>query len=328
MVPKKILIIQLRRVGDVIFTLPVIDVLKINFSQAKIDFLVEKPSDQLVKLNQNLNETLVYEKDKHLFWIREIRKRQYDWILDFLSNGRTLILTVLSGAPVRAAFEGPLTRRLVYNHRVKVSTDQYIVDQKMDLLKSLGLKADQWSWNLRIPEAEKKWAESFLEQSDQRLVGIAPVSRRETRAWIPKRFAETIRFLKKTGHQVVMLWGLGEKSYIDSITQQLKDEKIIVPPQTTLLQLAALIQRCSLLVGVDNGPKNIAVALGVPTVVIMGPTNPVSFNPRHPSHLTLRDETLFCIGCGLNTCPYHHECMEHITPDMVIERIQELWKKK
>src|SRR5260221_4200370 len=100
--PERILIIQLRRIGDVVFTLPVIGALRERFPRAQIDFLVEPPSDQLVRRHSGLSETLVYEKDRPAAWLWKIRARRYDWVLDFHSNGRTLWLSFFSGARVRA----------------------------------------------------------------------------------------------------------------------------------------------------------------------------------------------------------------------------------
>lgn len=327
--PKKILIIQLRRIGDVVFTLPVLGELRKQFPMAKIDFLVEKPSDQFVRLNPHVNETLIYDKDKPFYWIQEIRKRKYNWVLDFLSNGRTLLLSRFSGAPVRLGFSGPFTRQLIYNYLVPVSTNQYIVDQKLDFLRSLGLKINNWSWNLKVPKEDKSWADSFLKSvgvinSKANLIGIAPASRRATRRWIPERFEEVIQSLKKSGSNVILFWGKGELEFVKSLAKNLN---VIIPPETNLLQLTALIERCSLVLGLDNGPRNIAVALGVPTLVLFGPTNPISINPHNdPKHQVLRDEKLFCIACGLNTCPYKHECMENISSKTVIDKIE--WMRR
>lgn len=336
---KKILIIQLRRVGDVVFTLPVIGALRKNFPDAQIDFLVERPSDQLVGLHPDLNELLVYDKSRPIFWIREVRRRSYDWILDFHSNGRTLLLTLFTGAALKAGFSGPLTRTLVYNRRAEVNDKKYIVEQKLDLLRKLDLSADKWSWGIKIPELEMKWAEDFLKSANvkngDKLVGIAPATRRATRAWISERFAEVVYALASRSIKVLFLWGPGERSVVEEIVKYKyrKDNltgsaggengKIIVPPETSLLQLSALIQKCNLIVAVDNGPKNIAVALGIPTITISGPTNPLSFNPHgDASHVVIRDDKLFCVSCGLNRCPYHHECMQNVSAEQVIQKIE------
>jgi ADP-heptose:LPS heptosyltransferase len=81
---------------------------------------------------------------------------------------------------------------------------------------------------------------------------------------------------------------------------------------------------CRLVVTNCNGPKHIAVALGVPTVTIHGSSDPVSWNPPHPKHLVARLDNLFCIGCGLNRCPYHLECMTQLKPETVLETAAKL----
>ena len=92
---------------------------------------------------------------------------------------------------------------------------------------------------------------------------------------------------------------------------------IIAQVTTTFGKVRAY--REPLVVAVDNGPKNIAVALGVRTVTINGPTNPLSFNPHgDPDHSVIRDHTLFCIACELNQCPYHHECMQNVKTETVL----------
>jgi ADP-heptose:LPS heptosyltransferase len=334
MTPKKILIIQLRRVGDVVFTLPVAGVLRKNFPEARIDFLVEPPSDQLVRLNPRISRTLVYEKGRPAWWLKNIREQRYDWVLDFHSNGRTLLLTFFSGAPVRAGFKGPLSRRIAYTHSVPTGERKYIVEQKLEILKALGLDIGKWSWELEIPRKEMDWAENFLKSSGLggapgNLVGIAPATRRATRAWVPERFGEAARSLSRSSNPVVFLWGPGEKDLIDAIVKRASSDgnlkNLVVPPETSLLQLSALVRKCSLVLAVDNGPKNIAVALKVPTLTISGPTHPLSFNPHDdPSHQILRDEELFCIACELNRCPYGHECMENIGSESVIRKIRRM----
>jgi len=330
MTPASILIVQLRRIGDVLCTMPVIGVLRRSFPKAEIDFLVEEPSDQLVRLDPHLDGTLVYKKEEAWSWIRRVRAGRYDWVLDFHANGRTLVLTALSGAPVRAGFAGPVTRRLAYDRLIPGLPGGYIVEQKMELLKGLGVADRGWKWELPLPEAEKAWTESLLRESGisgsrQRIVGIAPASRRAARRWLPERFSEVMKELKSRGCHVVLLWGPGERDFVESLARAAGPDgagRTLIPPPATLLQSSALIARCDLVLATDNGPKNIAIALGVPTVTVMGPTNPLSFNPHDdPAHVVLRDDALFCIACAKNECPYGHECMEHVTARRAVDKI-------
>ena len=295
---ERILIIQLRRVGDVIFTLPVIGTLRKHLPDARIDFLVEPPGDQMVRLHPGLNETLVYDKDRPLEWLMKIRRNRYDWVLDFHSNGRTLLLTLASGAPLRAGLDGPFTRRIVYTHRVRTTDSKYLPEQKLDVLRALGIPCEGWDWGLKIPEAEAVWAENLLDKSGVKagdiLVGLAPATRRPIRAWMEDRWAFVAEKLAAGSKKILLLWGPGEKDLAERVRGSIKNApegRVILPEETTLLQLAALIKSCSAVLAVDNGPKNMAVALGVPTLTLSGPTNPLSFAPHgDPRHLVVRPE--------------------------------------
>lgn len=317
-VKKKILIIQLRRVGDVIFTLPVIGALKRCLPDAQIDFLAEPPGDQMARLHPDLSETLVYDSNHPLEWLLKIRQRKYDWVLDFHSNGRTLILTLASGAPLRAGFDGPITRKIVYTHLVQTTDEKYLPEQKLDILRAIGIPCREWSWGLKIPRAEAEWAEKYLKQSGVKageiLVGLAPATRRPIRAWKEDRWAQVAEQLAAGSKKVLFLWGPGEKDLVERVRGLMNnapDGQVLLPGETSLLQLAALIQKCSAVLAVDNGPKNMAVALDVPTVTLSGPTNPLSFDPHgDPRHLVVR--------------PYGGECMENIAAPRVFESAEKI----
>ena len=332
--PKKILIVQLRRVGDVLFTLPAAHAVKARFPRARVDFLTESPSDQLVRLDPHVDRTWTYEKDRPLFWLRKIRGERYDWVLDFHANGRTLLLTLLSGARIRAGFDGPLPRRIAFNRRTRSTDRKYLVEQKLDVLRDLGIPAGDWRWGLDIPDDKKRWAAELLAglgvSASEKIAGIAPATRRPVRAWKNDRFGAVVRRLIEAGHPVLLLWGPGEKPWMEEILESAGlpaplRGRALLPPETTLIQLAALIEKCSAVLAVDNGPKNLAVALDVPTATLSGPTNPLSFNPRNdPRHVLLRDDSLPCIACGSNSCPTRHECMENISADRAGEAVLSL----
>ncbi len=84
--PRRILIIQLRRIGDVIVTTPVIDALRARFPEARLEFLVEPAAAPVVAGYPGLDESLVFDKSRYWYWLRDIRARRYDWVLDFMNN--------------------------------------------------------------------------------------------------------------------------------------------------------------------------------------------------------------------------------------------------
>lgn len=324
--PSKILIIQLRRIGDVVFTLPVIDVLRRILPQSQIDFLVEPPSDVLVSLNKNVNHVWVYDKERPLEWIRKVRRQKYDAVLDFHSNGRTLWITALSGAPVRAGFAGALNRNLAYNRQAPVIANRFIVDQKIDLLKVLVKDHKQyswdWKWDLKLPHGDMEAASRILESKkiSVRPIGFAPVHRHPIRSWHADQYAETADRLIQKGHPVLMLCGPGEKAALEAIRRKMK-QPVEIHEAMTLMELCALTARCRAFLANDNGPQKIAMALNVPSLTIFGPTNPLTINLNRKPHLSIRDETLHCIACERKICPYRHECMTHVTPDAVLDKL-------
>ncbi|MBI2118052.1 MAG: glycosyltransferase family 9 protein [Elusimicrobia bacterium] len=328
---KKILIIQLRRIGDVVFTLPVLDLLKRNFPNAQIDFLVEPPADELTQLNPNIHETLVYHKKEAWRWIFKIRKNKYDCVLDFHANGRSLLLTFFSGAPLKIGFEGPLTRKMIYTTCVKTDRNKFIVEQKIDLINAILPKKERsWVWDLKLPIQELKKAEQSLRmlgigEKDQ-VIGLLPFHRHPIRAWKNEFFQQTaLRLMKQVGYKILLLCGPKEKETLEKEINK-NSEKFIIIETDSLIQMAALLKQCSCVIANDNGPQKIAMAVGTPTLTIFGPTNPLSINPNKFPHLYVRNEQLPCLACERNRCPYHHECMENLTPEIVLNKINAILK--
>jgi len=98
---------------------------------------------------------------------------------------------------------------------------------------------------------------------------------------------------------------------------------VLAAPPTSLAELVALIAGAALQLGNDTGPRHIAVALGVPAVVLIGPTD-----PRHTAHQLERQrvlrEDVACSPCGLKTCPIDQRCMTRISPERVAAAAAEL----
>ena len=92
---------------------------------------------------------------------------------------------------------------------------------------------------------------------------------------------------------------------------------------TTLRQLACLISRCDLIVTNDSGPMHLAVAMGVPTVSIFGPTDPRLTGPYGEGHSIVRAD-LECLCCGRRVCPRNIECLRRISVEEVLRETRRL----
>lgn len=324
----KILIIQLRRIGDVLLTTPVIRALRWKFPQAQLDFLVEKPGAEILKGNPYLSNILVYDKKEQLAWIQKIRSARYDVILDFLRNPRTAWISFCSGAPYRVEFK---KKWRDFGYNVRVSADpvpKYAPAFKLDLLKPLGIQDGSVHLDLVVDEQARERVRQYLSEVDIRpdevLVGISPTSRRPARRWRKEGFAEVTDHLMRTYRaKVIFLWGPGEEEYVDEVIRLMK-EKPLKPPPFSIPELVALISQLSLFVGNDNGPMHIAQAFGMPTVVVFGPTQSVNWNAPGEQNRALK-AIVDCLQCNKQECA-EMECMKRLESATVIGAIESLEK--
>ena len=99
----------------------------------------------------------------------------------------------------------------------------------------------------------------------------------------------------------------------------MRREPLMLTGKTDLAEVVAILSLVDLLVTNDTGPAHIASALGRPTLVIFGPTNPLTTRPLSPMAEIVRHPP-DCAPCMLRDCPIDHRCMTAITPDEVFAR--------
>lgn len=322
----KILIVQLRRIGDVLLTTPVIRALREKFPQAHIDFLVEKPGAEILQGNPYLSNILVYDKKEQVRWLQRIHRERYDLIFDFLRNPRTSWIVFSSGARYRVAFKKQW-RDFAYNVRITPDpVPKYVPAFKLDLLKVLGIENNNVTLDIVVTETACAKARQWLSQEgvtgSDLLIGISPTSRRQARRWSKAGFARTADYLmRKHKAKVVFLWGPGEEEYVDDILRMCK-ESPLKHPSLTIAELTALIKELNLFIGNDNGPMHVAQAFAIPTVVIFGPTQSVNWSDPQPRNIVIKAD-VDCLECNKQECDKMY-CMEKVSPEKVIEEVHKV----
>ncbi|MFH1784215.1 MAG: glycosyltransferase family 9 protein [bacterium] len=325
---KKILIIQLRRIGDVLLTTPVIESLREHFPQSSIDFLVEEPANEVVQGNPYLDNVIISRKGffDQVKLIKKIRQTGYDMVIDFLGNPRSAWICFFSSGGYRVGFDFR-GRQFAYNIIVQRDKSiEYAVDFKMQALGKIGITLPRKEMFFAITPEAQSFADKFLDahRKDGRIfVGITSCSRRSARMWLKEYFAQIADVLiEKYNSQVILFWGPGEKKRIDKIASLMRNKPVIAPA-VTLKQLGALISRCKLMITNDNGPMHIAVSVGTPTVTIYGPTSQYNWNP--PGELMHKAVTsdVGCLRCYMQDCD-SMECMKKLTPDKVEPVIKDM----
>lgn len=330
--PKKILIIQLRRIGDVVLTTPAAEVIKKNYPEAELDFLVEPPANEILEDNPDINQILVYEKNKPLKWITEIRKRNYDWVIDFLGNPRSELITALSKAKIKA---GPANVfcKLGYNRLLsKITKPDYAATEKIKMLETLGIYFEDKKIlpKIYLTSKDLENATKLLEKSkilplkkNQQLIAFSPASRRITRQYPVKNWIKLARLLlANPNYRIVVFWGPGEKETADKITETIKSDRLMSAPQIDNLKtLASVLKRFDLLISNCNGTKHIATGVDIPTLTIYGASNPIVWTPKgYSQHHYIKNSGLQCVPCAKNTCPKDIICLKNLPAEIVYDK--------
>jgi len=293
-----ILLIQLKRIGDLILTTPAIAALRDKFPRASISLVVSPAVKELLPAITGIDKIFEVrgKTDDALDWIA-LSLGKFDYCLDFTRNDRSSFLTFLSGARKRITSDHPKLRTKLrarsYNEFVEAPVGLlHTIDYHLALLKPLGIENPSRAIRLELPEEAETKADQLLRAAKvgHDFVCFHPGSARAEKFWEPNRWAEVIdHCARETGMPCVLTGGRSsiEQAQIAAIKAASKSDPIDLSGKTNLLILAALVRKARLLVTVDSAPMHFAAAWDTPQVVLFGPTNPFHWHPRSESAIVL-----------------------------------------
>jgi len=301
----KILVIQLKRIGDTILTTAALTALRRHFPQAQITLAVADASRELLPAMPWISDSLVYLHggNNSQLWQRLLFS-SYDICLDFTGTDRSALFSLLSKASQRITFrwvrKSPL-RRIFYNGFVDSPVrDRHTVDHYLDLLNGVNIPFAPTPIALELPEWTKKKAHQLLEA--RHLGGsfamIHPGTARPEKYWLPERWAEVIATLERDYHLPCVITGGNdqfEQDHLAKIRALLPSDlplPLDLSGRMDLLTLAALTREARLVVSVDTAPMHLAAAFETPQVALFGKTNPYHWRPRHERALVLVPNTV------------------------------------
>ena len=294
-----ILLIQLKRIGDLILTTPAIEALRARFPDAQIVLAASNDVAGLIPAIEHVDRTILMQRnfaDATAFV--SVGLKRFEFCVDFTRNDRSALLSFLSHAKKRVVSyrvkrRAPIRGR-AYNefvqHRMR---DMHTIDYNLSLLGPLGIHDAAPDLHLHIPDASVSDAKQFLQHSgiDKPFAVFHPGSARLEKFWEPERWADVIlHAIEHHGLSAILTGGtsrmeqahLGEiKALLPRPTEAGAAHPIVdLSGKMDLLGLAALIAKARLVVTVDSAPVHLAAAAGTPQVALFGPTNPYHWRPR------------------------------------------------
>jgi predicted lipopolysaccharide heptosyltransferase III len=287
-----VLLIQLKRIGDLILTVPVIAALRKSFPAARISLIAAHGSRELLPAIPGLDQTFIARgrvSDAPQFLA--VAKAKFDYSLDFSRTDRSAFLTLLSGARRRVTYDTirhePL-RQLSYNEFVPSQVRfVHTIDHHLALLAPLGVHDSSREIRLELPVTAKARAAEAIATSGlgNNFVVLHPGSARAEKFWIARRWAEVAEQVSGNSHFRCVLTGSKsrmEQEHIARIKQHLRHPIVDLSGKLDLLSLGALLARARLLVTIDSAPMHLGAAFGTPQVALFGPTNPFHWRPLAP----------------------------------------------
>lgn len=315
----KILVIRLSSLGDILLTTPVIRALKQKYPAARIDFVLKNQYKDAMLYNPNISNLIIYEKDKVEQLKYEVRSTKYDLVIDLQNNFRSRKLTDRFKAKVRR-FKKPSIKKLL------------LVWFKINLLKDLKTIPQRYAETAEV-WIDGEGLELFLPQNSTNqledginYIGLCPGSKHFTKRWLPEYFIRLGNELVKREFKIVLFGGKSDRELCKEISRQIVGS-INLQNEDQLLLTAAEIKKCKLIITNDSGLMHTASASGVPLISIFGSTvREFGFIPAGLQNLILENNSLSCRPCshiGKSSCPKKHfKCMKEITPEFVLNQLQ------
>ncbi|HSX11759.1 MAG TPA: putative lipopolysaccharide heptosyltransferase III [Chlamydiales bacterium] len=311
---KKILVVKLRQLGDVLLSGAVFGALRAKWPEARIDAYVYSEAFALLEGHPGVDGLVGYDRGwKRLgvverlrrewaLW-RRLRGEGYDVVINLTEGDRGALAAWMSGARVRVGFEtkGWLGKR-VYTHRVKHCPGlRHTVERNLDALRRIGIfpGVEERELFLSVPEsarvAVRRWVEGPF-------VVIHPTSRWRFKCWEVGKMRQLTEELIRRGKRVVFTSGPDavERAMVREISEGL--DVVNLGGKISLKELAALIEMCELLVCVDSVPFHMASALKKRVVAIFGPTSDVTWGPWRNEGARVVAQNFSCRPCYQDGC--------------------------
>jgi heptosyltransferase III len=340
---KRILVVKLRHLGDVLLTGPVFHALKQAIPQAEVDAYIYQEALPMLEGHPDIDRLISYDRNwkrgskifrisKELGLLREIRKREYDLVINLTEGDRGVIAALVSKAKIRAGFppKGKWQQKALTHIAKECPSLRHTVERNLDVVRRIGIFPPPESRDLylHLPETAREKAKWLAGEAS--FVLIHPTSRWRFKCWPAPKMRQLAEWLLKEGKRVIVTSGPDpiEKEMASEISQGL--DILNLGGQLSLKELGALIDRAKLLICVDSVSFHMASALKKPVVALFGPTSDVTWGPWRNPHAHIVSMEKRCRPCYLDGCggSKRSDCLESLPLETVLCAVDSLFRER
>lgn len=336
---KRILIIEVNWVGDILFTTPAIRAIRERYPKSFMATLVVPRCIEMLKDNPNIDEIIVFdEKGAHrgvfgkVSLILEIRRMGFDTVISFHRSMSRMLLAFLAGIPRRIGYYTRKRSWLLTDAVASLKAQPHRVEYFLDITRAVGIYTKNKNYEFFVPKESFTEADETLRQNgidkDEEYFLINPGGNWLPKRWPKERYAQLCESLKRLYKKKIVITG-AEKDILlaDDIIRMSNNSAISICGKTTLKELAAIIRRAVLIISNDSGPMHIAVSQRAPTIALFGPTHPAITGPYGDGDYIVLHKWKGCeVPCYDLTCS-DYRCMEAISVEDVLDAVKRLKDK-
>lgn len=333
-----ILFIRLRLLGDIIFTIPAIQIYKQHFPDSRIYYVAEEKFKEIAALIPGIHKVIVLPRKMGLramlTFRREMKKIGFTQVIDFHSGPKSAQLTRISGIPIRIGYKTP-NRNWAYNRLVPRKFGNFpthSVFNQAKLLEPLGIKIETRSLPpyppVEVPDKEipDSLKQTVISNASKPSVVIHIGAGNAFRDWGNDKFSALMERLEKDG-VIMYLCGHGQEEQHKAAGFAQRFKVTDFTGKLSIAGLFYLISRSSVYVGADSGPLHLASLTPTPLIGLYGPNIPEISGPWRFKDVTIIQKQMDCRPCDQRTCIYGIiPCMKTISTDEVYEAINRYLK--
>lgn len=347
---QNILVINTMHIGDLMLVTPALRTLRTNYPEAHIALLTDKPLGDLVRCNKNIDECILIDKhgkDKGflalLRFIRKIRSRHFDLVINFHRNERASAIAAFSGGKRIVGYSQPGFKRFfdkVMPNRAMADTPKELVEHQvtchLEVLREAAgcTKIDDRGLEMWLPPEEEEKAANIWQREfspDAKVIAFNIGASWLTKRWLDTYFAECADRFIREGYDVAFFGGPTDVPIVEKCLAKMQEKDSpqvhVFTGKVSLIILAGLLRRCCLFLTTDSGPMHVGVAMNVPIVTMFGASPVPTFYPYDGKDVLIKTPEK-CHPCGIHECPRtgkeNMACMKNIPVDVVMKYAGEL----
>ena len=342
---KKILVVKLDHIGDVLLATPVITNLRLYYPNAHITLLVGSWAKQVIEHNLHLDEILCYDapffcrsgrrttlKDA-MQLLRRLKSERYDLVVELRGDFLTLTMAMLKGGKYRLdrSTQRVLNKLKTVLKKCKPEYSEHEVEINLDVLSAGEIPITSRKTFFNVSPENQTWAKGFFSKLGidalKPIAAIHPGSPVPLKRWPAERFAKFADILVEKKMQVLFLGVAAEKRLVEDIQVRMRRNSVNIAGRTNLQQLGAVLQNCHLFIGNDSGPMHIAAAVGMRVIGLFGPGSPQRFGPFGDNCTAIRKKP-DCPPCMKEKCRLGEEgCIVEISVEDVLGVMREMFSR-